>query len=55
MSLTLDTLAIPLDRAVLCEDCQCITLRDGNRCTYCNSTAIMSLTLWLQPIKLEAS
>ena len=42
----LDRSAIPLDRAVLCLDCNCVS--DANRqCPACSSSALMNLSVVL--------
>lgn len=35
--------AIPLSRAILCEDCVHISDSTTNRCGHCGSTAVMNL------------
>lgn len=38
-----DHLTIPLDKAVLCATCNCITTSKGESCDYCGAKTLMSM------------
>ena len=40
--------AVPLDRAVLCEDCRQITAAQNGHCPVCGSAALASLANFLE-------
>lgn len=40
--------AVPLEKAVLCEDCRQITAATNGHCQMCGSTALMNLAKVLQ-------
>jgi hypothetical protein len=41
---------IPLKNAVLCGDCDCITEATGHTCPVCQSTALASLAVHIEPL-----
>jgi hypothetical protein len=42
--------AIPLSQAVLCGDCDCISDSTGHTCPVCQSTALVSLAVHIEPL-----